>query len=220
MKALRPIARLAKRQIEVLNVFDETEFDPERVNDYDALFVGGASEASVVEPQKYTFLNAGIRMLLYCLNVQKPVFASCFGFQLAVIALGGKIVRDKSNFEMGTLPISLRPNAADDLLLHDTPNGFMAVSVHQEKALALPPDCMSLAYTAECEHVFRVGNKPFWAFQFHPEVDLDTLISRLTTYKNRYTGSDDHLSEVLSSAVGTPDSNILLKKFVDRVLID
>ena len=50
--------------------------------------------------------------------------------------------------------------------------------------------------------------------------DLDTLISRLTTYKNRYTGSDDHLSEVLSSAVGTPDSNILLKKFVDRVLID
>jgi GMP synthase (glutamine-hydrolysing) len=210
---------LALEQIDVLNVFTTPEFLPKVVVDYDALFIGGASEASVLEPDTYPFVDASQRLIKFCIDQSIPVFASCFGFQLAVLALNGEIKRDKTNFEMGTLPISLTQESMSDPLFHDTPDGFLAVSVHQEKAEVVPEGCDLIARTEECVHVFRVKNKPFWAFQFHPEVDRATLVSRLTIFKDRYTEDEQHLSEVLDAARETPESNVLVRKFVERVLL-
>jgi GMP synthase (glutamine-hydrolysing) len=206
-------------QFHVLNVFDEPHFTVDIVDGYDALFVGGASEASVLEPENYSFLDHSQNLLRYCLEKDVPVFASCFGFQLAVLALGGEVVRDRKHYEMGVIPIQLSPEAAQDTLFHDIPNHFLAVSVHQEKSTLMPPGCTTLALTKNCIHAFRVNNKAFWAFQFHPEVDKDILIERLTIFKQKYTQDDSHLQSVLSSAKETPESNGLMKKFVDRVLL-
>ena len=210
--------RLQPEELDILNVFDTPEFGPEVLEGYDALLVGGASEASVLEPETYTAVPYCVELLRHCIDVDLPVFASCFGFQLAVLALGGEIIRDESGFEMGSLPISLRPAAAEDLLFHDTPDGFHAIAVHRERSVHCPPGATELAFTEPCCHAFKVTGKRFWACQFHPEVDRDTLIARLTIYKDAYTDGDDHLDEVLSSAVETPESNALMAKFVDRVL--
>jgi GMP synthase (glutamine-hydrolysing) len=205
-------------QIDILNVFDTPEFGPEVLSGYDALLVGGASEASVLEPERYPAVPACIRLLGHCIDADFPVFASCFGFQLAVLALDGEISRDEKDYEMGSLPISLRPAAADDLLFSDVPDGFRAISVHRERSVHCPPGTTELAYTQACCHAFKVNGKRFWACQFHPEVDRATLVSRLTIYKAAYTDGDDHLDQVLSSAQETPESNDLMRKFVDRVL--
>ena len=211
---------LAPDQIDIHNVFDNPRFEPDIVDGYDALFVGGASDASVLEPEVYTFVPYGEKLLRSCIDTGLPVFASCFGFQLVVTALGGIITRDTENFEMGTVPISLREIAHNDPVFRGVPEGFPAVSVHQEKTMLPPEGCVELAYTAECCHSFKVIGKPFWAFQFHPEVDKARLVERLTFYKEKYTDGDGHLDEVLASAVETPDSNGLVRNFVDRVLID
>lgn len=205
-------------QIDILNVFDTHQFGADELAGYDALLVGGASEASVLEPQRYPAVPTCIALLQHCIAVDFPVFASCFGFQLAVLALGGNIIRDQSDYEMGSLPISLRPAAADDLLFGDVPDGFHAIAVHRERTVHCPPGATELAYTSPCCHAFKVDNKRFWACQFHPEVDRATLVSRLTIYKQAYTDGDNHLDEVLSAAVETPESNALMRKFVDRVL--
>lgn len=210
--------RLKEEELDVLNVFDTPSFGPEVLEGYDALLVGGASEASVLEPENYPAVPYCIELLRHCLEIDLPVFASCFGFQLAVLALGGEIIRDEKDFEMGSIPIYLRPPAADDLLMHDVSDGFHAIAVHRERAPVPPAGVIELAYTDQCSHAFRVEGKRFWAFQFHPEVDKATLISRLTTYKSAYTDGDDHLDKVLSTAVETPESNDLMAKFVDRVL--
>ncbi len=210
---------LQSQQIDILNAFAIPDFAPEVVLGYDALFIGGASEASVLEPATYPFVEASQQLIRYCISHSVPVFASCFGFQLAVLALGGEIIRDKSSFEMGTLPISLTRESSMDPLFRDTPDRFLAVSVHQEKALVVPDDCELLATSKQCIHVFRVKNKPFWAFQFHPEVDRATLVSRLTIFKERYTEDEDHLATVIASSRETPESNILVRKFVERVLL-
>jgi GMP synthase (glutamine-hydrolysing) len=173
----------------------------------------------VLEPDTYPFVAPSIRLLQHCIHIDLPVFASCFGFQLAVLALGGNIIRDKADFEMGTLPILLTDIATTDSLFRDVPDGFHAVAVHKERTTDLPEQCELLAYTEACAHAFKVTNKPFWAFQFHPEVDRATLVERLTIFKNQYTDGDDHLEEVLQSAVETPYSNGLVKKFVERVLL-
>jgi len=210
---------LQASQFDVLNVFDQPQFTPDVMRSYDALFVGGASEASVLEPDIYPFVGPSIRLLQHCLAVRLPVFASCFGFQLAVLALGGRIVRDQTGYETGTVSINLTNSAATDPLFHDTPDGFYGVSVHKERAPALPNNCDLLAYTRACPHAFRVIDKPFWAFQFHPEVDRTTLVERLTIYKKQYTDGNDQLEKVLSNAVETPESNQLVRKFVDRILV-
>jgi GMP synthase (glutamine-hydrolysing) len=210
---------LSPAQIEILNVFDTPHFSSKIVEGYDALFVGGASEASVLEPDKYSFVKSGEDLLLYCIGREIPVFASCYGFQLAVIALGGQIIRQEKDFEMGVIPIFLKKETQEDPIFRDVSDGFMAVSVHQEKAVELPEGCVTLAYTEECIHAFRVKDKPFWAFQFHPEVDRATLVERLTIYKEKYTDDDAHLDEILSRAVETPESNHLVTRFVDRILL-
>jgi len=212
-------AGLAPDQIEVLNVFDTPHFPATAAEGYDALLVGGASEASVLEPETYRFVTDACALLWHARRTAQPVFASCFGFQLAVVAFGGTIVRDTRDFEMGTLPIRLTEAAGSDPILRDTPDGFLAVSVHRERATAAPAGCTELAYTEACCHVFRVADRPFWAFQFHPEVDRETLVERLTLFKHQYTDDDAHLRRVLGAARETPESNRLVTKFVDRVLL-
>jgi GMP synthase (glutamine-hydrolysing) len=210
---------LPKECIDIHNVFDKPEFGLEIVAGYDALLVGGASEASVGEPDRYPFVPASIALMRDCIGQGVPVFASCFGFQLAVLALGGTIIKDESGFEMGSIPISLHPNAAQDILMHDLPNPFMAIAVHRERSVECPPGAVELAFTQPCCHAFKVIDKPFWAFQFHPEVDRACLVERLSIFKEQYTDGDDHLEEVLAGAVETPWSNHLLRSFVERVVL-
>lgn len=212
-------AGLEPTQIDILNLFDTPAFDESVLEGYDALFVGGSSEASVLEPQRYPFVVPAQALLRHCIDSRFPVFASCFGHQLAVMALGGAVVRDESGFEMGSIPIYLRPAAADDLLYRDVTDGFLAVSVHRERNTEVPSGCVELAYTECCCHALKVIGAPFWTTQFHPEVDKQVLIDRLTVFKEKYTDGDGHLQQVLDAADETPESNNLLRKFVERVLL-
>lgn len=211
-------AEISQQQLAVHNVFDHPSFDADILKGFDGLFIGGASEASVLEPQKYPFLDSGNRLIQYCLEQNVPVFASCFGFQMAIIALGGNIHRSESDFEMGTLPITLTPAGEQDPVFKNTPNPFHAVSVHQESATELPKNCIALARTDKCEHSFRVCDKPFWAFQFHPEVDKKTLVQRLGVYQEKYTEDASHYRNVIKSLVETPESNRLVRNFIDYLL--
>lgn len=206
-------------QIDVLNVFDTADFPVTAADGYDALWVGGASEANVLQPEKYPFIQACLGLLQHCAETGLPVFASCFGFQLAVLALGGEILNKDADFEMGTLPVSLTPQALQDPLYQHLDEGFLAISVHRQYAADLPTGCQLLAYTQQCVHSFRVTERDFWAFQFHPEVDRDTLVERLTFYKAHYTDDDGQLERVLDSAVETPQANALPKLFVEQVLL-
>lgn len=212
-------AGVEKSQIEVLNVFDTPLFSSDAAEGFDALFIGGASEASVLEPENYPFIEPSIKLIQKVIDKELPTFASCFGFQLAVIALGGEVIRDTESYEMGTLPISLTDYAKADNVYQDTKNGFFAVSVHQEKVTELPSGCELLAYTDDCLHSFKVNDKPFWAFQFHPELDKSRLIERLDVYKEKYTEDLGHYNKIINGLRETPESNLLLKNFIRNVLL-
>ncbi len=212
-------SKIELHQIEILNVFDTPSFIPNLIDNYDALYVGGASEANVLEPEKYPFIKNCIELLRYAAEISKPTFASCFGFQLAVLAFGGIILNKDKDYEMGTVKISLTDKAKSDLVYQGIQDRFPAVSVHRQYASTIPEPLEILAYTGQCVHSFKYKNKPLWAFQFHPEVDRDTLVKRLTIFSQHYTDDREHLKKVLESAVETPESNILLGNFVDRVLL-
>ena len=207
-------------QFDVLNVFATPAFEPTCMEGYDALFVGGSSDASVTQPDKYPFVQDSKRLLLYCLDHSIPVFASCFGFQVAVEALGGQVIVDRENMEMGTYPLQLTEAAASDPLFHDIPNDFWAVSGHKERAVTLPENSILLASSERCPyHAFKIKGKPFYGFQFHPEVDPPDLTARITRYQSRYLENADHLVEILKDLKDTAIANQLIGKFVDRILL-
>lgn len=207
-------------QLTVLNVFETPDFEPSCMAGFDALFIGGSSDASVTKPDRYPFVVSAQTLLLHCLDAHIPVFASCFGFQVAVVALGGEVQVDKANMEMGTYPMQLTEVAQQDPLFEDVPTGFWAVSGHQERAMTLPEQAVLLAYTDRCPyHAFRIADRPFYAFQFHPEIDPPDLAARITRYKERYLDGDDHLEQVVQSLQATPIANQLIGKFVDRILL-
>ena len=218
-KSFANFSKLGLHQIEILNVFDTPSFKTNLLDSFDALYVGGASEASVLEPEKYPFINNCIELLGYAAEISKPTFASCFGFQLAVLAFGGVILNKDKDYEMGTVKISLTNKAKSDLVYQGIEDRFPAVSVHRQYASTIPEPLEALAFTEQCIHSFKYKNKPLWAFQFHPEVDRNTLVKRLTIFSRHYTDNAEHLKEVLDSAVETPESNILLGNFVERVLL-
>ena len=207
---------LQSAQIDVLNVYQQSDFSSTLVDNYDALFVGGSSDASVLEPDRYPSVYGCCRLLRYCYDRDIPVFASCFGFQLAVIEFGGRVILDKPNMEMGTYEILLSDNAKTDPLFRDYPDRFWAISGHKERADRLPNNAILLAYSDLCPfHAFRLKDKPFYAFQFHPEVDPPDLKTRITRYQHRYFEHTDALDRVFETQQSTDLSNGLVKRFID-----
>ena len=172
-----------------------------RHRSYDALYVGGASEANVLEPKIYPFVNDCISLIKFAGDTGIPTFASCFGFQLAVLAFGGKILSKDKDYEMGSIPITLTNLATIDPVFSGTPDKFPALSIHRQYALELPAGLDLLAYTSDCLHSFKLRNKPLWAFQFHPEVDRSTVFQRLAIYKEKYTENEAQFQEVLDSCL-------------------
>lgn len=212
--------RLQPEQMTCLNAFAEPAFSPDLVEGYDALFVGGSSDASVLKPDIYPFVNHSKAMLQCAYDHDIPVFASCFGFQLAVEQFGGKVILDKANMEMGIHTVQRLPIAEKDILFHDVSDQFWVVSGHKERAETMPEGAIVLAATQKCPfHAFKMQGKRFYGFQFHPEVDKQDLITRITRYQNRYLEDDAALTSVIAGALHeTTEASDLVYKFIERVV--
>lgn len=211
---------LRPEQFTVLNGCDQAEFAPTVIQGHQGLFIGGSSDASVLKPDLYPFVAPAQALILHCLEHCIPVFASCFGFQLAVEALGGKVILDRQNMEMGTYPIYLTPQAQADPLCQTFPTEFLAISGHQERAALLPPQAIHLAYSQRCPyHGFTLPGQPFYAFQFHPEVNRADLIARISRYCDRYFEQPESLEDLANSTQDTPIANQLIAAFVDTILL-
>lgn len=215
-KCFLNFAHLSPQNLKTFNTFENPQLSIHDIKHFDALFVGGAGEASVLDIQKFSFVPALIQTLKDAIEQNMPTFASCFGFQAATLALNGKVISSPDDdFEMGTVEITLTDSAHKDPIFKKIPDKFFAVSVHQQKVVDLPNNCELLAYSPDCIHSFKVKNKPFWAFQFHPEVTRAVLVDRLATYQTKYTKNQEHYHQVISKAQETPESNRLLANFME-----
>ncbi len=195
-------SELHEDQVSKLNVYEHETFSKEIVDDFDALFIGGSSDATVRDEETYRFVKCCRRLIRYCYEKNLPVLASCFGFQLAVKELGGEVILDKDNMEIGMYELMLTSKAKDDPLLYDYPEVFHVVSGHKERALTIPKDTTLLAYTELCPyHLIKFTDKPFYGFQFHPEVDRKDLIARIKRYQERYLDESETLQKIIDGAI-------------------
>jgi GMP synthase (glutamine-hydrolysing) len=187
----------------------------DRLGRYDGVFFGGSGAYSVLDDVPW--IRAGMTALSQVVDARVPAWASCFGFQGLAVALGGTVERDDARQELGATRLHLTEAGRADPLTGALPATFWAQEGHHDHVTVLPRGVVRLA-TGEVspEQAFKVDGAPFWASQFHPELDRHSTIDRFLHYLDHYhDGSDaDVTLAKLRAGEDTPEVAGLLARLL------
>ena len=129
-----------------------------------------------------------------------PFLGACYG----IGALGrhqGAAVDRRYAEAVGAVEITLTPAGRKDPLLSELPATFQAFTGHKEAVNGLPMPAVLLASSAGCPvQAFRVGDNVY-ATQFHPELDVAGLCTRIEVYKHAGYFDPDQADEIKAQAV-------------------
>jgi GMP synthase (glutamine-hydrolysing) len=190
-----------------------------QVRRHDALMVGGSGEF-FVSKRDLPDHQRSLDLLLEVVDRGYPTFASCFGFQCLVQALGGEVVYDPDNTEVGTFELTLTEDGRRDELFGHLPDRFLAQLGHKDRAAGPVGGLPTLAFSDRAPvQALRIPGKPIWATQFHPELARDTNLGRYERYLDSYaaTLNPEELRESLKSFRESPATLDLLARFVRLV---
>jgi GMP synthase (glutamine-hydrolysing) len=191
----------------------------QKIRKYDALLIGGAGDYYVSKRNLPAF-ERFLELLTEIVEIGHPTFSSCFGFQCMVEALGGRIVHDPRNTQVGTYKLELTEEGARDPLLGILPGSFWAQLGRKDRADWLPDGVSNLAKSDHAPYqAFRVPGKPVWAFQFHPELSCGENRDRYMLYLKGYSAfmTPEEKAEAMNRFRESPETEQLLPRFRELV---
>ena len=157
------------------------EASPPELDGFGAALVWG-SEAHPDQEERHPWLRTEKRLVGELLERDIPTLGICFGAEL-VAGAAGAAVRRAAEPEIGWYEIELTPEGEADPVLGVLPRRFEGFMWHHFESL-LPAGAVELARTARCLHGFRLGDRPAWGVQFHPEVTSESLNRWLDGWEN------------------------------------
>src|SRR5690625_3289905 len=161
---------------------------PIKLDDYSGVIVGGgpfnASDAEAEKPTVQLRFEAELAPLLdEIVDRDFPFFGACFGIGILGGFLGGTIDRQYGE-EPGAVEVRLTDAGQKDALFSQLPARFDGLVGHKEACSILPPQAVLLATSDACPvQAFRVREN-LYVTQFHPELDVDGVISRVMVYRD------------------------------------
>ncbi len=161
-----------------------------RVNldDWSGVILGGGpynfSDASAAKSADQRRAEAEVLALLDEIVARDfPFLGCCYGIGALGTHLGATVDRTFTE-QIGSVPVSLTAAGRADPLLADVPDVFEAFVGHKEAISELPPDAVLLATAPACPvQAFRIGRNVY-ATQFHPELDVAGICTRIEIYKH------------------------------------
>ncbi len=143
-----------------------------------------------------------------------PLFGVCYGHQLMAHALGGVVAYHPKGREVGVRPITLTPDAAQDVILGDFPTTFDVNLTHEQSVTTLPPGATVLAGSDHDPHqIVRYGPRAM-SVQFHPEFTPTIMSHCVTRRKDVLRGEGFDVDALLAGIQATPHAVRLLRQFV------
>ena len=159
--------------------------DPE---EWSGIVLGGgpfnASDPDASKSPTQRRVEAELRDLLDVVVARDvPFLGACYGIGTLGLHQGGTV--DGTYGEpIARVPVTLTPEGRADPLLVDLPETFEAFVGHKEAIRDLPATAVRLASSPACPvQAFRVG-RHVYATQFHPELDVHGLCTRIEVYKD------------------------------------
>jgi GMP synthase (glutamine-hydrolysing) len=146
-----------------------------------------------------------------------PFLGACYG--IGTLGAHQHAVIDRTYPEpISVVPVTITEAGASDPLLEGMPATFDAFVGHKEAISQLPASATLLASSPGCPvQMFRVGENVY-ATQFHPELDVEGITTRIHAYADYgYFAADElelTLAAVRRGAVSHPSR--MLRTFVTR----
>lgn len=180
----------------------------------DAVLVGGSGEFSVLSNESW--LPSFFDTLGALAENGFPTFASCFGFQGMVVALGGEVVTDESAAEVGTFELTTNENAEGDIMFGELPRSFVGQEGHKDRARRLPDCLTNFVSSKRCPNqAIRYKDSMVFATQFHPELTGNLNRLRFKRYYDMYEQAFGAAGarSLLDTFMESPEANALLTRF-------
>ena len=190
--------------------------------DYSGVIVGGSPFTSSDPPEQKSPVQHRVERELSGLLDELvardfPFLGACYGVGTLGVHQGAPIDRTYAE-PISVVPVTLTDAGASDPVLGGMPPTFNAFVGHKEAIRSLPASATLLGSSPTCPvQMFRVRTNVY-ATQFHPELDVEGITTRIHAYADYgYFAADElelTLAAVRRAAVSHPSR--MLRTFVTR----
>ena len=161
---------------------------PTDLDDWSGVVVGGGpwNISDPAESKSPAQLRGEARLrdlALQVVDADFPFLGACYGVGTLGTLAGGVVDRQWSE-PIGAFTVTLTADGIADPVLGELPPTFNAFLGHKEAVSRLPDGAVLLASSATCPvQAFRLGEHVY-ATQFHPELDVDSIVMRIEIYQD------------------------------------
>jgi GMP synthase (glutamine-hydrolysing) len=146
-----------------------------------------------------------------------PFLGCCYGVGILGSVVGATVDRNHPE-PVAAVTVTLNEAGRAEPLFAELPDVFDAFGGHKEAASSLPAQVICLASSPDCPvQAFRVGTNTY-ATQFHPELDLEGICTRIDVYRNYGYFAPESAEELKADAqqrhIKFPPT--ILRRFVER----
>jgi GMP synthase (glutamine-hydrolysing) len=146
-----------------------------------------------------------------------PFLGACYGVGTLGVLAGG-IVDGTYAEAVGAVPITLTEAGRTDPLFGALPGVFDAFVGHKEAVRVPPPRAVVVATSESCPvQAFRLGANVY-ATQFHPELDVPGIQTRIEVYRHAGYFAPDEVEALLMKVrdADVASASGVLRGFVER----
>lgn len=182
---------------------------------------GGAFNASDPEEMKSPAQVRAERDLSGVLDLvvahDFPFLGACYG--IGTLGRHQGAVIDRSHPEpVGPVSVELTDDGVTDPLFAGLPRSFRAYGGHKEAVSRLPDHLVALATSEACPvQAFRAGTNVY-ATQFHPELDVPGIVTRIDVYRDAGYFEPDEVDALVARVrrARVESASLVLRAFVER----
>jgi len=146
-----------------------------------------------------------------------PFLGACYGVGTVGVLAGG-VVDGTYAEPVAAVPITLTDDGRADPVFGAMPDTFNAFVGHKEAIRVAPPGAVVLATSPACPvQAFRLGRNVY-ATQFHPELDVPGIETRIDVYRHAGYFAPDEVDALLEEVRGADVAHAsgVLRGFVAR----
>jgi len=200
-------------RFDFINIVEHPQLKWQDIESAHAVLIGGAGGYSVIGEHPFSPYLRDV--LSRVIEEERPLFGSCWGHQFMAKSLGGQVIVDRDNSEVGSFEITLTQRGAEDPLLEHLPSSFFVQLGHNDRVSCLPDGWVELASSERCPNqIIRLDGKPVYGTQFHSEMNQDRLRERLEVYLQEYVPDQEAFNDLMARLRPSPHSDRILDRFL------
>jgi len=206
--------KVARRQVTFINLPEAPDLSWRDVESAHAVLIGGAGGYSATRRHQFTEPLADVVQRL--IDVDRPVFGSCWGHQFLASTFGGSVIEDRDRAEVGTFVVDLTGTGRRDPLFEGFPDRFNVQLGHNDRVDAVGSRWDELARSDLCPYqAIRLRGKPVYGTQFHGELDQYRLLERLEMYRDGYAAEQAVFERIVRTARPSLWADGLIARFLE-----